>query len=42
MRAFKAAIRAFAFAAFGTLSIATARAEDIVVTQYGSQLYGVP
>ena len=42
MRAFKAAIRAFAFAAFGTLSIATARAEDIVVTHYGSLLYGVP
>jgi NitT/TauT family transport system substrate-binding protein len=42
MRAFKAAIRAFAFAAFGTLSVATARAEDIVVTHYGSLLYGVP
>lgn len=42
MKAFKAAICAFAFAAFGTLSIATARAEDIVVTHYGSLLYGVP
>lgn len=42
MRAFKAAIRAFAFASFGLLSVATARAEDIVVTHYGSLLYGVP
>jgi NitT/TauT family transport system substrate-binding protein len=42
MRAFKATIRAFAFAALGALSIATARAEDIVVTHYGSLLYGVP
>ena len=42
MRAFKAAIRAFAFASLGLLSVATARAEDIVVTHYGSLLYGVP
>ncbi len=42
MRALKAAIRTLAFAALGTLSVATARAEDIVVTHYGSLLYGVP
>jgi NitT/TauT family transport system substrate-binding protein len=42
MRAFKAAVRAFAFASLGVLSVATARAEDIVVTHYGSLLYGVP
>jgi NitT/TauT family transport system substrate-binding protein len=42
MKAFKAAICAFTFAALGTLSVATARAEDIVVTHYGSLLYGVP
>ena len=42
MRAFKAAVRAFASASLGLLSIATARAEDIVVTHYGSLLYGVP
>ncbi len=36
MKAFKAAIRACAFAGFGFLSIAAARAEDIVVTHYGS------
>lgn len=46
MKAFKAAIRAFAFASFGLASMAaatsSARAEDIVVTHYGSLLYGVP
>ncbi|MDB5489894.1 MAG: transporter substrate-binding protein [Reyranella sp.] len=42
MKAFKAAIRACAFAGLGFLSIAAARAEDIVVTHYGSLLYGVP
>ncbi len=42
MRAFKAAVRAFAFASLGLLSAAAARAEDIVVTHYGSLLYGVP
>lgn len=42
MKAFKAAVRAFACASLGLLSVTTARAEDILVTHYGSLLYGVP
>ena len=42
MKAFKAAIRALALAGLGFASMAAARAEDIVVTHYGSLLYGVP
>ena len=42
MKAFKATIRALALAGFGLASMASARAEDIVVTHYGSLLYGVP
>lgn len=42
MKPFKAAIRAFALACFGFASLSAARAEDIVVTHYGSLLYGVP
>src|SRR5262245_42462492 len=39
---FKAALRTFALACFGLAAAAAARAEDIVVTHYGSLLYGVP
>ena len=42
MRALTAAIRALALAGFGFASMASARAEDIVVTHYGSLLYGLP
>ncbi|MDP1841158.1 MAG: ABC transporter substrate-binding protein [Reyranella sp.] len=42
MTSFKTAIRALALAGFGLASMASARAEDIVVTHYGSLLYGVP
>lgn len=42
MKPFKAAIRALALACFGFASLSAARAEDIVVTHYGSLLYGVP
>ena len=42
MKPFKAAIRAFALACIGLASLSAARAEDIVVTHYGSLLYGVP
>lgn len=42
MKAFKAGIRALALACFGMASVSAARAEDIVVTHYGSLLYGLP
>lgn len=42
MKAFKAAVRTFALACLGIASLSAARAEDIVVTHYGSLLYGVP
>jgi NitT/TauT family transport system substrate-binding protein len=42
MRVLKAAIRALALAGLGLASLSAARAEDIVVTHYGSLLYGVP
>jgi NitT/TauT family transport system substrate-binding protein len=43
MKAFKAFVRAYALACAGLMSMTTAsRAEDIVVTHYGSLLYGVP
>jgi NitT/TauT family transport system substrate-binding protein len=42
MKALKAAIRALALAGLGVASMSTARAEDIVVTHYGSLLYGLP
>ena len=42
MKSFKAAIRALALAGIGLASLSAARAEDIVVTHYGSLLYGVP
>ena len=42
MKSFKAAIRALALAGIGLASLPAARAEDIVVTHYGSLLYGVP
>jgi NitT/TauT family transport system substrate-binding protein len=43
MKAFKAFVRACALACAGLMSMTTAsRAEDIVVTHYGSLLYGVP
>ncbi|MBY0323983.1 MAG: ABC transporter substrate-binding protein [Reyranella sp.] len=43
MKAFKAFARACAIAGAGLMSLSTAaRAEDIVVTHYGSLLYGVP
>ena len=42
MKALKAAVRALAVAGFGLASLGAARAEDIVVTHYGSLLYGLP
>lgn len=42
MKAFKAFFRACALASAALMSLSTARAEDIVVTHYGSLLYGVP
>jgi NitT/TauT family transport system substrate-binding protein len=43
MKAFKALARACAVACAGLVSLSTAaRAEDIVVTHYGSLLYGLP
>ena len=42
MKAFKAGIRALALACLGMASVSAARAEDIVVTHYGSLLYGLP
>jgi NitT/TauT family transport system substrate-binding protein len=42
MKALKAAFRTFAFACIGLGSLGAARAEDIVVTHYGSLLYGLP
>ncbi|TAJ35245.1 MAG: ABC transporter substrate-binding protein [Reyranella sp.] len=42
MKALKATIRALALAGLGLASATAARAEDIVVTHYGSLLYGVP
>jgi NitT/TauT family transport system substrate-binding protein len=42
MRVLKAAIRTLALAGLGLASLGAARAEDIVVTHYGSLLYGVP
>lgn len=42
MKPVLAVIRAFALACIGLASLSTARAEDIVVTHYGSLLYGVP
>ena len=42
MRALTAAVRALALAGLGFTSMASARAEDIVVTHYGSLLYGLP
>jgi NitT/TauT family transport system substrate-binding protein len=42
MKALKAVLRALALAGLGLVSLAPARAEDIVVTHYGSLLYGLP
>ncbi|MDP1749804.1 MAG: ABC transporter substrate-binding protein [Reyranella sp.] len=42
MRALKAAVRTLALACFGLASLSAARADDIVVTHYGSLLYGLP
>ena len=42
MKAFKAFARACALAGAALMSLSAARAEDIVVTHYGSLLYGVP
>ena len=42
MAAFRTAIRALALAGFAALSTVAARAQDIVVTHYGSLLYGTP
>lgn len=42
MKALKAAVRTLALACIGLGSLGAARAEDIVVTHYGSLLYGVP
>jgi NitT/TauT family transport system substrate-binding protein len=42
MKASKAFVRACALVSAGLMSLSTARAEDIVVTHYGSLLYGVP
>jgi len=42
MTGFRTAIRAFALAGLATLASVAARAEDIVVTHYGSLLYGTP
>jgi NitT/TauT family transport system substrate-binding protein len=42
MKSFKAAIRALVVAGIGLASLSAARADDIVVTHYGSLLYGVP
>ncbi|MFZ5779470.1 MAG: ABC transporter substrate-binding protein [Pseudomonadota bacterium] len=42
MKPLKAVVRAFALACAGLMSLSSARAEDIVVTHYGSLLYGVP
>jgi NitT/TauT family transport system substrate-binding protein len=39
---FKAAFRAFALGCMGLAAATAARAEEIVVTHYGSLLYGVP
>ena len=42
MKGFKTALRAVVLASLGFASLSTARAEDIVVTHYGSLLYGLP
>ena len=42
MKALKAAVRALALAGVGLASLSAARANEIVVTHYGSLLYGVP
>ena len=42
MKAFKAFVRACALGCAALMSLSAARAEDIVVTHYGSLLYGVP
>jgi len=42
MTSMKATMRALALAGLGLMSTAAARAEEIVVTHYGSLLYGVP
>jgi NitT/TauT family transport system substrate-binding protein len=42
MKSFKATIRALVVAGIGLASLSAARADDIVVTHYGSLLYGVP
>jgi NitT/TauT family transport system substrate-binding protein len=42
MKAFNAFVRACALGGAALMSLSTARAEDIVVTHYGSLLYGVP
>ena len=42
MKALKALLRACALACAGLMSISAAHAEDIVVTHYGSLLYGLP
>jgi len=42
MKAIKALLRACALASAALMSMSAARAEDIVVTHYGSLLYGVP
>lgn len=42
MKAFKAFVRACALGGATLMSLSAARAEDIVVTHYGSLLYGVP
>lgn len=42
MKAFKTAVRALALAAMAALPAGVSRGEDIVVTHYGSLLYGTP
>ena len=42
MKRLKTAVRGFALACLSFASLSAARAEDIVVTHYGSLLYGVP
>ena len=42
MKTFKRALRAIAWAGIGLISTSAARAEEIVVTHYGSLLYGLP
>ncbi len=42
MKRLKTAMRGFALACLGFASLSAARAEEIVITHYGSLLYGVP